>query len=496
MTLFNRLIAFFHRGTCAFCDPFERHHSLVRIIFSNVHRCLRMSFALVGYRRKTRFYRRKGVGHRPLVIRLKVERSLKEYLISLREISNLNAMLSNEVTRVHVLRSEKRSLQQQLRRTKASLAKAANPTPSHKRPISTLKNRWYICYICESCFESLYRYRLDRLRDEAAKVNTALKDADLGSAAAAVITGEEKLLLVSNDEIMAESASTCPPHHSSKSQDCVLSDDDRRLKTVAILDKKVVSITALTALRKACPELPSERAIRSVRTELRHMYEEHFAVKGIDALDGWWVDPREMLTWLTDVREPHLSVESGHIDMVIQGDGRQIGRKHGSCLISFTILQEGRKVREVDHLYPIAIVGAKEVHSELKKVLSVLRPCFVSLRDNGLVTAAGRRCTVRLFLCADWKFIAVARGLPRPAADGQFCLFCSATRDDRRFPDRRWSIDENRFASLPNKRDEDLFDFIEICNTIPDCLHSFLRITDKLAQLVFGKHYSLYVSLF
>lgn len=143
-------------------------------------------------------------------------------------------------------------------------------------------------------------------------------------------------------------------------------------------------------------------------------------------------------------------------------------------------------MNDVDHLYTVAVCGCKEVHDKMKSVMDFIGPVFSDLKHQGVVDHLGVHHRVFVSMCADWKLLYVMRGFPRPSSVGEFCLFCKATRDDRGNHERLWCIDPDRASSLSRTRPVDLFAFVDLFDTIPDCLHAMLRITDRLTQLTFG----------
>lgn len=306
-------------------------------------------------------------------------------------------------------------------------------------------------------------------------------DAGLSGAAVAVLTGDERLEIVQNNTAIAQSAPVrpiaCDHRHP------VLDNEKRILRTVAVLDKKAISLCDMNYLRKSNPELPSNTQLHSARKKLHEDINKALDIQLVNCAGdiGWVVSPGLLLTWLTKSTNRDFS-EHATINICLQGDGRSIGRKHGSTILSFIILEEGRRVTQVNHLYPLAIVGCKEAHGKFKHVMNVLRPMLLKVKEDGLTDTHGRRHDVHFYLCADWKFIQVMRGLPNASSNRDFCLFCTATREQRRDCERTWPIDPQRLSSAK----EDLFEFVSLYDTIPDCLHAMLRVTDKLSKLTFG----------
>lgn len=114
---------------------------------------------------------------------------------------------------------------------------------------------------CYALFMTMSRQRLKRLEEAAESANTTLSGVGV---VASVSSYDESLVFQKQGGDAASSTSITlrPPVNSRRTQQEVEALAARSMMTVAALDSKCISMSALTTLRKANPELPSERQLR------------------------------------------------------------------------------------------------------------------------------------------------------------------------------------------------------------------------------------------
>jgi hypothetical protein len=129
--------------------------------------------------------------------------------------------------------------------------------------------------------------------------------------------------------------------------------------------------------------------------------------------------------------------------------------------------------------------------STLEFILNPFLSELQSLKEDGL-EVAGVLWNFELYFSADWKFLAICLGLNGPTSK-YFCPWCLCSRDQHGDLSKDWRIEKNMEQIATNYNDINghirppLFNMISIDHIIFDELHVFLRITDRLWELMLAE---------
>ena len=186
------------------------------------------------------------------------------------------------------------------------------------------------------------------------------------------------------------------------------------------------------------------------------------------------------------------------IRIKLTGDGTRIARSLDVVNIAFTIIDEGRKAQSVLGNYSIAILKVSEKYEELQ---AGLKDICSEAKDIEVVTIEGQIYRVQFYLGGDLKFLALACGIESANAE-HACVWCKCSKGKRADMQMQWSVtDPNKGArsveeimekcklgktnkNRYNCKHQPLFPFIPIKQVVIDTLHLFLRISDKLTDLL------------
>lgn len=127
--------------------------------------------------------------------------------------------------------------------------------------------------------------------------------------------------------------------------------------------------------------------------------------------------------WAHDLRVRQL------LDIKISGDGRKSSRSCPFLLLTLTIINSNATF-SAKHCYTIALARRKEGRKPITQVLRPIMKQFANINKKKGLVIDGVKVQLELFLCADWKFMALVLGLN--AANSQwFCLWCLCQSDER-----------------------------------------------------------------
>lgn len=179
------------------------------------------------------------------------------------------------------------------------------------------------------------------------------------------------------------------------------------------------------------------------------------------------------------------------IHLRVSGDGRNVGRKIKHVMITFMILNHVERHHHADYHYTTVLYPGTENYHTLEFILNPFLDELESLKDNGL-EVAGILWNFELYFSSDWKFLAICLGLNGPTSN-YFCPWCSCSKHQHNDLSKDWRIEKNMEQIITNYKDVNghihppLFKMIAIDHIIFDELHVFLRITDRLWELVLAE---------
>lgn len=179
------------------------------------------------------------------------------------------------------------------------------------------------------------------------------------------------------------------------------------------------------------------------------------------------------------------------IHLRISGDGRNVGRKIKHVMVTFMILNHENRHHHADYHYTVALYPGTEKYDTLKFMLNPFIDELKSFKENGL-EVSGILWKFELYFSADWKFLAISLGLNGPTAN-YFCPWCYCSKHQHEDLNKDWRIEKNIEQIVTNYNEVNghihppLFSMIPIENIIFDELHSLLRITDRLWELMLAE---------
>ena len=195
-----------------------------------------------------------------------------------------------------------------------------------------------------------------------------------------------------------------------------------------------------------------------------------------------------------------LSLPNSKIMIKLSGDGTIIYRGNKTLVISFSILNEGKKATTATGTYVIGnFEMKKECYEEIKTSVKELNE---ELKNLDTINVDNKEYKVEQYLGCDWKFLQICAGIK--CANSKFpCIWCkyrahSTTKHN--FKTEKWEIKSHESSrTLEEAKEiihggtdefghilEPIFDHIPFYRYIIDTLHLFLRVTDKLSSLLFG----------
>ena len=199
----------------------------------------------------------------------------------------------------------------------------------------------------------------------------------------------------------------------------------------------------------------------------------------------------------------HRNTEQGittpnTIRVKLTGDGTRIARGLDVVNIAFTIIDEGNKAQSVLGNYSVAILKVLEKYEQLE---AGLQDICAEAKDLEVVTIEDQVYRIKFYLGGDLKFLALVCGIESANAE-HACVWCKCPKSKWADMTIQWSITDpkkgvrnieeimqkcklgKRNKDRYNCRHPPLFPFIPIKQVIIDTLHLFLRISDKLTDLL------------
>ncbi|PKC57799.1 hypothetical protein RhiirA1_497283 [Rhizophagus irregularis] len=234
-----------------------------------------------------------------------------------------------------------------------------------------------------------------------------------------------------------------------------------------------------------------EEALGSDESEFRNpeITQEAIDIMGI----GIYRSIKDILNYIIPYLKEKkvLRLSDTTIHLRISGDGRNVGRKIKHVMLTFMILNHKERHHHADYHYTTVLYPGTENYNTLEFILNPFLNELRSLKENGL-EAAGILWNFELYFSSDWKFLAICLGLNGPTSNF-FCPWCSCSKHQHGDLSKDWRIEKNmeqiatRYEDVNGHIHPPLIDMIAINHIIFDELHVFLRITDRLWELVLAE---------
>jgi len=252
--------------------------------------------------------------------------------------------------------------------------------------------------------------------------------------------------------------------------------------------------------------------VEGKKKELNDLVNKFLPVTKMNGVQGYYRNPKDMIALIL----PIYDLPPGQICIKFSGDGRRCGKRRSEVLLTLSVLSAGTISTTPDHHFTLALWEGKEDYEKFKTCLGPLFSLLEELQENGIVLDGGflpfdkptqhtirkkkkhtrnkiEKRKVLLFLSGDWKFLAILLGI-KAASAVDFCIWCLASKHETATKDffrLRNMEDVLKFFTgcsheeIPGQEREPLLKFIPFERVIIDPLHAFLRIGEKLIDLVF-----------
>ena len=275
-----------------------------------------------------------------------------------------------------------------------------------------------------------------------------------------------------------------------------ISEDDKQYFALYVKDRFSLSDEAYHEMSMLSQSLPRSNRLKDLMRQLNTKYnitpapndggvQQSLTSRVILRLQQMFVDP---------------SIESKfasgkHVRIKLSGDGTVISRSLHVVNFTFTMLDESKSPKDCT----IAILNIPEKYEDLAKSLEDI--CHEASHLD-TIKLNGKTYKIELFMGGDMKFLLLIYGLD--AANAQYsCLWCKCPASERWDMAKQWSFSDvskgartieeiQCLSKLPKSRNKErfncsrqpLFPCIPIDHVVIDKLHTFLRITDVLTNLL------------
>jgi hypothetical protein len=164
-----------------------------------------------------------------------------------------------------------------------------------------------------------------------------------------------------------------------------------------------------------------------------------------------------------------------------------MGRKLKHVMITMTLLNDLNGLQKPDNHYTLVLYPGAETYESLKNALAPLISDLCVLKERGFKQTDGTYWPIELYFSSDWKFLATCLGIK--AANAQyFCPWCDCSKNNINTMSKTISKSMDNIKANYNQINghirEPLFHMILLKNWVVDELHIFLRITDRLWELM------------
>ncbi|CAB4435084.1 unnamed protein product [Rhizophagus irregularis] len=171
----------------------------------------------------------------------------------------------------------------------------------------------------------------------------------------------------------------------------------------------------------------------------------------------------------------------------ISGDGRNVGRKVKHVMLTMALLNDIDGLQKPDNHYTLDLYPGAKTYESLKNALAPLISDLVILKERGFNQIGGHHWPVELYFSSDWKFLSICLGM-KSANALHFCPWCDCSKNEINIISKKINKSMDNVKSNYNQINghikEPLFHMIPLHNWVVDELHIFLRITDRLWELM------------
>ncbi|GET04504.1 hypothetical protein GLOIN_2v1521868 [Rhizophagus clarus] len=228
---------------------------------------------------------------------------------------------------------------------------------------------------------------------------------------------------------------------------------------VKSLDKEHISREAYQSLARI-EDLPHEKVVYDMRQKINVKVKKKVPIILVDLSQSSVFEP---ITEEPDIIDGAIILNM--IESVGKGDGLQ----------------------KPDNHYTLVLYLDAETYESLKNALTPLISDLCILKKRGFKQTDGSHWPVELYFSSDWKFLATCLGM-KAANAVHFCLWCDCSKNDINTTLKTINKSMDNIKANYNQINghirEPLFHMISLKNWVVDELHIFLRITDRLWELM------------
>jgi len=197
---------------------------------------------------------------------------------------------------------------------------------------------------------------------------------------------------------------------------------------------------------------------------------------------GEYCVPTEKISYYFRIHKDKIKLQNNTMHIRLAGDGVNICKNFQVLNFTFAFLNSIAGEDSLDANTALGNFILRKLHiksesyTELKEALRELSELLSALKE---INVDGTIYKIEWWLGGDLKFLLLVLGLN--AANSYYCCaWCVLHKEELSIDICRHKINRKLNADEPGQIHEPIFPFIRIENVIPDPLHLFLRIADKL----------------
>ena len=219
------------------------------------------------------------------------------------------------------------------------------------------------------------------------------------------------------------------------------------LKVLAALDLHGISLSKYHNLNMVLDHEVKHWRIEKVKDDLDTKLEETLPIQrpSSDAYFGGWFHPHQVL--VADLMQHPVTPADDTIDINIGGDGREADAHNDQTIITMSVMNRRKQI-----VHKLALLRGGEDYVTIRDGLADLRSELRQLQLRG-IDVGGKHFVVRLWMCTDWKFLRIVRGVNACGGHTKhFCPWCLCTKDERHQNKRKiLPVDNGRLASARHR---------------------------------------------
>ena len=183
--------------------------------------------------------------------------------------------------------------------------------------------------------------------------------------------------------------------------------EQRQLKDlVFVQDLTQASQRSTRYFAKVVKEIPREGRILIERNAMNQKIDEIFEIR----LENAVAFRRRVIDGISFFSKV-FPFQTEEVIFKFSGDGRRVGKKWTQVVATLSFLQHYSAATSPHFLYTLVAWDGVEKREQMKIAMEKTLKEIKELKETGFVDASGRKYTVKIFFCADWKFMALLFGI-------------------------------------------------------------------------------------